>query len=106
MIMQVAKRRWDLRRWQPKSIGTPRPLGLDHPERKLRKPIFCMGGADRAKVEIERSTRLGGKLLCHLRLSARYSFPVDVTLRFAENVRTHAREVIAFADLGLRSARI
>lgn len=80
MKMQLAERRRERGGWQPKSIGAPGAFGFDHPERELRKPIFHIRGVGRSVIEMKQSTRFGYKLLCHQGLSARHSFPIDVTL--------------------------
>src|ERR1700741_4676712 len=101
MKMQLTQRWRNVSSGQAKSGGAPRTFRLDHPKSELRKPFLATVCGDRCEVEIEHAGGLGRKLFCHQRLTARDSFPVDVTLRFPQNIRAHPGEIVAFTNFRL-----
>jgi len=99
--MWFAHRRRNLSAWQAKAVATPSAFGLNHPKRKLRKPLFDVGEAESRKIEMHGALRFGCKLFCHERLPACHGFPIDVTLRLSRHVGTYSGKVIALAKVRL-----
>src|SRR5882724_1048990 len=104
MKMQLANSRWNNGAWQAKTVRTPRALGFDHPKRELRQFLFHVSKTESRKIQVHDTFRFSGELLCHERLPARHSFPIDMTLGLSWHVGAHSRKVIALSDLRLGAA--
>ena len=99
MKMCLSDTRWDFDTWKAKTIRTPRAFCFDRPKRKLRQLCLHIRGAEERKIEVHNAFRLSCELFRHQRLPASDRSLIDMTLRFAVNVRACSREIIAFAKL-------
>src|SRR5437762_1829416 len=104
MKMRLANSRWNNGAWQTKTVGTPRALSFDHPERELRQSLFHVSKPDSRKIQVHDTFRFSGELFRHERLPACHSFPIDVTLGLPWHVGAHSRKVITLSDLRLGAA--
>jgi hypothetical protein len=97
MKMRLSNGRQNFGARKTESIRTPRAFCFNHPKGKLRELFLHISGAKSRKIEIDDAFRLSRELFRHQRLPASHRSPIDMTLRFAVNVRACTREIIPFA---------